>query len=255
MKPVSNFYKLLAKGEIQLVASALSYSTLLSIIPFLAVSLATLQYINGMEALYPKVEALALEYFQGPVGAEGVQFIRKVFSRVQAGRMGTAGALALILTSILLINNMERGIHRIWDLPSRRPLFQRIFYYWIVLLLFPAALAVYVAVSSMKFLVPASTHLQNSWVNCAILFFVLYFVYKVVPNTKVSIGSAIAGALFGVAGLTGLFGSFKWLSQSFFSWNKLYGSFAALPALLLWILLTWYVILIGAAITASFRKS
>jgi membrane protein len=255
LKPLKNFYELLLKGEIQLVAAALSFSTVLSLIPFLAVSLATIQYINGFEAMYPKVEALTLEYFQGPMGAEGVQFIRKVFTRVQAGRMGTAGALALILASILLINNMEKGIHRIWGLPSRRPLIQRIFYYWIALLLFPAGLAVYVAISSMKFLSAAATIVPNYWVNYSILFLVLYFVYKVVPNTKVSIGAAGVGAISGTIGLTALFRSFKWLSQSFFSWGKLYGSFAAIPALLLWILLTWYVILIGAAITASFRRT
>ncbi len=195
-----------------------------------------------------------MDYFQSPMGTEGIQFIRKVFSRVQAGRMGTAGALALILTSILLINNMERGLHRIWNLPSRRPFLQRLFYYWFVLLLFPAGLAVYVAVSSMKFMASGNSVLPNYWINNGILFLVLYFVYKVVPNTKVSLGAATVGALSGTIGLIGLFRSFRWLSQSFFSWNKLYGSFAVLPALLLWILLTWYVILIGAAIAASFRK-
>lgn len=243
------------KGEIQLVAAALAFSTVLSIIPFLAVSLATIQYVAGFEAMYPKVESLTLEYFKGPVGVEGVQYIRKVFTRVQAGRMGTAGALALILASILLINNMEKGIHRIWGLNDRRPLFQRLFYYWIAMLLFPAGLAIYVAISSMKVLSAASTYFPIYWTNNLILFLFLYFMYKVVPNTKVSLGAAAVGAVSGTIGLMGLFRSFKWLSQSFFSWGKLYGSFAAIPALLLWILLTWYVVLIGAAITASFRRT
>lgn len=254
MKPLRRFWDLVASGELQLVAGALSFSTILSVIPFLAVALATIQYVGGFQAIYPKVESLVLQYFQGPTGKEGVAIVAKFFRRIQTGRMGGWGAFALILTSTFLMNDMERGLHRIWNLPERRPVHQRVFFYWLSLILFPAGLAVYVAISSLKFFSTDSGTLSMMLMNHLVTFLSLFFVYKLVPNTKVPVLSAALGALCGTAGLIFLFRSFKWISKSFFVWGKMYGSFAALPALLIWVLLTWYVVLIGAAITASFRK-
>lgn len=254
MKPLRRFWDLVKSGEIQLVAGALSFSTLLSLIPFMAVSLATLQYVGGLETIYPKVEALVLQYFQGPTGAEGTKIIRRVFRRIHAGRMGGLGVTALVLASIFLINDMERGLHRIWNLPERRPLHKRLFLYWFFMLLFPAGLAMYVAVSSIKFFEGTGIPLLAKFVNYSVLFFTLYFVYKIVPNTKVSIGAALMGALAGTVGLSFLLTTFKWISHSLFAWGKLYGSFAAIPGLLIWVLLTWYMVLVGAAVSASFRK-
>lgn len=253
--PTSRFWCLLTTGELQLVAGALSFSTILSLIPFMAVSLATVQYIGGLETIYPKLESMALNYFHGPMGTDGTRIIRRVLHRVHAGRMGTWGALALILASAFLINDIERGLNRIWNLSDRRPVYKRIFFYWIFLLFFPAVLAIYVAFSSLKMFTGSTALVPIEVVNYAILFFILFFIYKVVPNTKVSLGAAFIGSLAGTFGLSVLLKSFKWITHSFFSWGKLYGSFAAIPALLIWILLTWYVVLIGAAVTASFRKS
>lgn len=254
MKPFRRFWDLVISGELQLVAAALSFSTLLSLIPFMAVSLATIQYVGGTETFYPKLEAAALEYFEGPTGTEGVKVIRRALHRIQAGRMGAWGAVALVLASIFLVNDMERGLHRVWNLPNRRPVYQRIFFYWVALLFFPAGLAIYVALSSVRISDGSSQMMSLAVLNPIILFMTLYYIFKVVPNTKVSIGAAFLGSCFATAGLSMLYKCFKWLSHSFFSWGKLYGSFAAIPGLLIWILLTWYVILIGAAITASFRK-
>jgi membrane protein len=254
MKPVRRFWELVASGELQLVAGALSFSTMLSVIPFLAVALATIQYVGGFEAIYPKIEALVLEYFQGPTGKEGALIIAKFFRRIQTGRMGGWGAFGLILASTFLMNDMERGLHRIWNLADRRPMHHRVILYWMFLILFPASLAVYAAITSLKIFSGNAALLSVSVMNHLVAFFALFFIYKVVPNTKVSTPAAFLGALSSTVGLAFLFRTFKWLSQSFFSWGKMYGSFAALPALLIWVLLTWYVVLIGAAITASFRK-
>ncbi len=255
MKPIQRFWDLVKSGELQLVAAALSFSTILSVIPFFAVALATIKYIGGLEAIYPKVEAIMLQYFQGPTGQEGTVIIAKFFRRIQTGRMGGWGFGGLILASTLLINDMEKGLHRIWELAhKRRPFHHRFFFYWLFMALFPVGLAVYVAITSTKFFSGASGPASVATMNYLVTYFSLFFLYKLVPNTKVSVSSAALGALAGTAGLVFLLRSFKWLSQSFFTWGKMYGSFAALPALLIWVLLTWYVILIGASITASFRK-
>jgi membrane protein len=246
---VKSFWKIAVKGDLHMIASALSFTTLLSIIPFLAVSLATLKYFDGLETLYPKVEALALTYFQWPTGDAGAATaVRKALNRVSSGRLGEWGAFFLIVSSVVMINDMERAIHRIWNLESRRPLHQRIFFYWMFLIIFPAALAIYVALASMKTFNQAS-----AFMNWAVVFVSLLFIYKVVPRTQVQWRAAACGALFSSVGLILLTRSFKWLSKSFFSLGKLYGSLASIPTLLFWVLLIWYIVLTGAALTASLQ--
>lgn len=246
---------LLSTGEFQLIASALSFSTILSIIPFLAVTLATLQYIQGFESIYPKVQSMVLDYFQGPLGKEGVQIVQDIIRKIHSRRFGATGAIALIFASILLINHIEKAFHRIWNLPDRRPMHKRLFLAWMALILFPAALAMYTAASSVKALSEVASFVPSATVNIVLLFLVLFSLYKIIPNTKVSKKAASIAAAFGTLGLIILWRSFKWISQSFFSWNKVYGGFATIPAFLIWVLLFWYVILFAAAIAASFNKN
>ena len=160
----------------------------------------------------------------------------------------------MIAASIILINHIERAFHRIWNLPERRPLHKRIFLAWMALILFPGLLALYAAISSVKALTNVTMLFPTSAVNMVLMFFTLFALYKIIPHTKVTIKAAATGAAFGSLGLIILWRSFKWISQSFFSWNKVYGGFAAIPAFLIWVLIFWYVILFAAAIAASFHK-
>lgn len=252
-KTKSRILVLVTSGELQMIASALSFSTILSIIPFLAVTLSTIQYMYGFEKLYPQIQALVLEYFQGPLGTEGVEFAQEIIKKMHSRKFGALGAVALILTSVLSINHIEKAFHRIWDLPERRPLHKRIFLAWMALILFPAGLAVYTAATSIKLLNNFVSIFPTPLVNTALLFLVLFSLYKLVPHTKVSGKAAATGAAFGSLGLIFLWRTFKWINQSFFSWNKVYGGFAAIPTFLIWVLFFWYVILIAAGIAASFR--
>ncbi len=246
--------ELITSGELQLIASALSFSTILSIIPFLAVTLSTIQYMYGFEKLYPQIQTLVLEYFHGPLGTEGVQFAQDIIKKMHSRKFGALGAVALILTSVLSINHIEKAFHRIWNLPERRPLHKRIFLAWMALILFPAGLAVYTAATSIKVLNNIVSIFPTPLVNTLLLFAVLFSLYKIVPHTRVSGKAAATGAAFGSLGLIILWRTFKWINHSFFSWNKVYGGFAAIPTFLIWVLFFWYVILIAAGIAASFRS-
>ncbi len=237
-----------------MIAAALSFSTILSLIPLLAVSLAALQYIESLDGLYPKVESVVLEYFQGPIGEAGIKIVQKAFKRIHTGKLGPWGAAGLILASLMLISEMEKAIHRIWHLPERRPFYQRLFLFWIFLILFPSALLIFVGLTSMKIFGDANYSAQIPIFQNLILFLGLFLGYKFIPNTKVNNRAAGLGALVATLGLGILAKSFKWMSQSLFTWSKLYGSLAAIPALLVWILFIWYIVLLGVAITANFRR-
>lgn len=252
---LKRFWQLLKSGELQTIAGALSFATILSFIPFLAVALATIKYLDGFSVIYPKAEALVLSYFQDPTGVEGTKILAKFFKRIQTAQLGGWGFIGLILSSTMLVNNMEHGIHSIWQLKERRSLISRLSLSIFMMVLFPVVLAVSAGASSLKILNNPESVLSIQHLNFAITLSMLTLIYKILPNTKVNFFSAILGALFTCFGLVLLYRSFKYITQSIFVLGKLYGSFAAVPTLLLWILFTWIVVLLGIVITASLQKS
>lgn len=241
-------------GELQLVAASLAFSTAVALVPFIAVVLATFQSIGGLEALYPKVEALLLRNMREAAGGDVTKFIRIFLRNISAGKLGTTGALFLFITSIRLLHDMEVGINRVWNQPNTRPFYKRLIYQWSLILAIPVFLAIYVGFTSLEQfqfvhrLIPAGASNSLVLVGC------LYLIYKLVPDVAVRSRAAFLSSLFASITLYGVHKAYSALAFSFFSYNKIYGSFAALPLLLFWILTIWYVILGGVALCASLQK-
>jgi len=241
-------------GEMQLVAASLAFSTAIGLVPFLAVVMATFQSIGGLEAFYPKVEGLLLYTVREAAGSEVTKFIRIFLRNISAGKLGTMGAVFLVITSIRLFHDMEVGIHRVWNQRNTRPFYKRLIYQWFWILFIPILLAVYVGFTSLeqfKFVrgvVPAPAS------NAFVLVACLYMIYKMVPDFVVSKKAAFISAAIAAMGMYGVHKFYALIAVKFFNYNKIYGSFAALPLLLLWILSLWYVILAGVALCASLQK-
>lgn len=249
---MKRFWALIRSGELQMVAASLSFTTVLSMIPFLAVVLATIQFIDSSNQFYTQLESVVLQYFQDPIGQDGIQLVRKSFQRIHAGRMGSLGAVFLVLASVVLVNDVEKAIHKVWHLADRRPLYQRLFVSWIFLIVVPILLAILFAISSMKAVVGYTSVLPTSFYSTILLFVTLAATYKFVPNTKVRWSAALRGAIFSTIGLSLLLKFFKIITTKVFIYNKVYGSLAAVPGFLIWILVIWYVVLIGASISATY---
>lgn len=113
-----NTLRQMREGELQLVAASLSFSTIIGLVPFLAVVLATFKSIGGLEELYPKVESFLLIYLREAAGSDVTKFIRIFIKNINAGRLGTTGAVFLFITSVKLLHDMEVGINRIWARPA-----------------------------------------------------------------------------------------------------------------------------------------
>ncbi|MEN0057926.1 MAG: YihY/virulence factor BrkB family protein [Bdellovibrio sp.] len=241
-------------GELQLVAASLAFSTAIALVPFIAVVLATFQSIAGLEAFYPKVEALLLSNMREAAGVEVTKFIRIFLKNINAGKLGTTGAILLFITSIRLLHDMEVGIHRVWNERNTRPFYKRLIYQWLLILLIPVFLAVYVGFTSLeqfKFVhrvVPA--FISNSMVLVGTLF----LIYKMVPHRHVRFQAALVSSILASGALYVVHKTYAALALKFFAYSKIYGSFAALPLLLLWILTLWYTILGGVALCASLQR-
>lgn len=252
---LKRLFRQIKEGELQLVASSLAFSTVLSLIPFVAVSLAVLQKIGGMEVIYPNVERWILSNFSETAGQEGIKLIKGALGRMMSGRLGYLGAFFLLMTSTRLIADMEIGINRVWNINNDRHLAKRMFFYWLLILIFPICLAGYVAIYYTKEYSDLSQQVGHGVFHATLLASILFFVYKFVPALKVRTSSALIGAGVGSILTITVHKGFLWASHTVFNYSKLYGGIAALPLVLLWVLLLWYCILFGAVVSASFKHS
>ncbi len=241
-------------GEIQLVAASLSFSTLLSIVPFLAVILATFKFLGGDDILYSRVENLVLLYFKEAAGPQFALIIKTAIRNIHAGGLGLVSAVFLVLTSFRLMHEMEYGILRVWNQKNTRPLLKRFFVYWFLVIILPVFLAIYVGFTTLVRMQFGRQYLPGALSGMSTLCLVLYLTYKYVPDIKVKTKSALFSALLASLGLFVVQSTFTWVAIKLFRMNNIYGSFAALPIFLIWVLTIWFVILGGVAICASTQR-
>jgi len=248
----------LAEGQLTLRAMSLVYTTLLSLVPLLAVSVSLLK---GFGVHYQKIEPL-LANLLAPMGEKGAEVTARVIEFVEnisAGILGAAGLAVLLFTVVSLILKIEGAFNYTWRVPDNRPLAQRFSSYLSVILIGPvmvvAALSITATVTnaaSFAWLV------ETLWLGpvveslARLLPYLLIigaftFIYVFVPNTRVRVGSALVGAM--VAGV--LWESSGWAFTSFVSstnYTAIYSAFATLFLFMIWLFLCWLILLTGASI-------
>lgn len=242
-------------GELSLVAASLSFSTILSLVPFLAVALATFHWMGGSQAIYPQVENLLLFYLREAAGSEIIKIFKVSIRNIHAGTIGITGGLILIITSLRLLHIMEYAIHRVWNIEIKRALYKRLLIYWVLIISLPFIVAFYLAFLSLEEVKIVASIFPSWLTKPIILISILFSIYKFVPGVPVRKTFALISSIISGLGLLVLQGTYSYLTKKVFMYGKIYGSFAAFPLFLIWILCVWYVILAGAAICASLEKN
>lgn len=234
-------------------AASLSYTSLLSMVPLLAV-------VFGVASAFPVFqqwsEQLQNFVFTNFVPASGDQiqiYLERFLASVS--RLTLPGMLLLIVTALLLMVRIERAFNVIWRVPTARGIRNRIVMYWAVLSLGPLALGVAAALSAQPVFeqVAQGVSTHSAWRAIGIfclswLAFTLTFL--LVPNRRVQFVHALVGAFFSAV----LFGLAKKAFVAFVanaSFNVIYGALATIPIFLFWLYLVWIVILLGASLAAS----
>ncbi len=241
-------------SDLSIVVSSLSYSSILSLIPFVAILLAAFKMVGGLESYYPKVEALVLQNLNVNSSEMVLKYFHKALGRIHAGKLGTYGVIFLLFTSFKLLVDIDSSVQRVWHIKDERRFHQRFLKSWLMLLLIPLILAVYVAIVTMQ----QDLHWKASWIKDAtgfsFLFVFVFLIYKFIPNTRVDTNMALkvtGGVTFAViiskAVLT-------FLVTSFFRYDKIYGSLAAIPVLFIWVSMIWTVLLGGVAVLAVLHE-
>ncbi|MBC7753456.1 MAG: YihY/virulence factor BrkB family protein [Moraxellaceae bacterium] len=241
-------------SEIGFSASSLAFSTLLSLVPFLVVTLAVFQNFGIFESIYPKVEGLIFESMKDATGVTITRYIRETISNVQFKTLGITGILLLLLSSLNLLKNIDVAFHRIWHIKMKKPFLKRTGLYWILLIATPFVLLGLSSIRNINLSQFVSHASEKQFLMFIYGTFVLWVLYVYIPEIKVSIISAAISASLAGASISFVQKSFLWAALKLFKQNKIYGSLATFPIFLIWLWVIWYIILSGVSLCAFLQQ-
>lgn len=245
------------QDRLGLTASSLTFTTTLALVPFFAVVLAMFTAFPIFGQLREALEQwLAGSLIPSSISRNVLDYLTQFASK--ASELGLAGFAVLVFTAVSLVLTIDRTLNDIWRVAVKRPLGQRVLIYWAALTLGPLVMGASLAISSYV-LTASRGHLPDigGGVNLALdavqfglMTLGLTLLYRFVPNTPVKWRHALAGGVF-VAVCMALA---KWALGLYLAriptYSLIYGAFATLPILLLWIYLSWLIVLFGAVIAA-----
>ena len=239
------------------VAGALSFTTLLSIVPFTAVVIAVLSLFPVFSAWMTVIQDFIYSNFV-PAAGEMVQKYLTQFA-TQAGRLTAIGLLFLIITAIMLMITIEGAFNDIWRVKNTRKFLHRFLTYWALLTLGPILLMVSLSLTSQLFALAVTDRAVVGMMDrllgvvLPLLFEIgaAVLLYTVVPNAPVRWRHALAGGIFAAVLLEAAKHLFAMSVKYFATYQLIYGALAALPIFLVWIYISWVIILLGAIVTAT----
>jgi len=244
------------RNDVTQVAASLTFTSLLALVPLMSVAFSLFSALPLFSDWLVTVEQFVLDIFVPTVG-EGVKDYLLGFVHRTAG-LSTIGSAGLFVTAILLLNTIDVTFNRIWRIKRTPRTFIRLLLLLFFLLLGPLILAASLAATAFVMALPHVSETVNSvGLNSIILTMLpmiatcllLAFMYHWIPNTPVFWRHAFAGG----AVATILFEAAKYLFALYIAWfptyELLYGALAAIPLLLLWMYVSWLIVLLGAEIT------
>lgn len=240
-------------SDLSILAGSLAFSTVISLVPLLAVSLSVFTAFGGLDTLLHKIEPFILRNLVDASGAEISKGIRRSIERVHSGALGFAGAIGLLIASSKLFYDMERAVQRVWGIKNSRRFHRRLFVYWLLMFIGPLALAAFLGLVGSKD-TSRLLKLPRGTILLAIEFVVIFAFYKIVPATKVRIKAALISTVVAVAAIGVAQASYSTIMRSFLNVNKVYGSLASVPLFLIWLLVLWQICLTGAALCAVLSR-
>lgn len=241
------------QADVEIIAGSLSYTTMLSLVPLLAVSLSVFQLLGGLEHLLKYVEPFILKNMAQSSGVELSRYLSGAIRRTHSSALGISGVVGVLIASTKLFTDMERAIHRVWLIKKRRSLWKRLAVYWAIMFLGPLVLAATLGVLGSKEL-SLVKKFTGPGLTSVFAFFALYAIYKWVPSRKVDRMPVLASAMMATAGLALAQEFYAGIVRSLFRFSKVYGSLAGVPLFLMWVFVIWWIVLMGATLTALLQE-
>ncbi len=242
-------------------AAALTYYSLLSMVPFFALAFSVLKGLGVQNSLEPII--------LDQVAAGSQEVVDKVVTYINNTNMtslGTVGLVALVYTVVSLLSNIEGAFNAIWGVKETRPLFRKFSDYLSVIVVGPILLLAAISITS-------TLHSQwivqwlivNSYIGEALLFclklapylsiwIALVFLFLFIPNIKVRYSSAFLGGI--LAGTLWQFAQWGYIhfQVGVAKYNAIYGTLSLLPIFMVWIYSSWLIVLLGVEVVCAHQN-
>jgi membrane protein len=235
-------------------AGNLGYTSLLALVPLVAIALAMLAAFPVFDGVREQIQGWAFANFVPAVGQQVRDYL-DIFV-ANAGRLSAAGIVGLAFTSIMLRVTIESALNGVFRVARDRSALSRLLVYWTVLTLGPLLLGATFSLQGYlaavgTWALPGTLQVVTAPLPTLLSALAFTVLYAVVPNRRIGLLDALAGGA--VAGL--LFAALRWAFALYITtseaYTTVYGAVAAVPIFLLWMFLSWAVVLFGAEVTAA----
>jgi len=256
-------YRGYLEDDLIIHATSLTYGTLTSLVPILAVAIAVMRGFGmGDDILSGILEKPW--YRELPEGMQTMlSQILKIVTETNFFALGWIGLIIFILTAVFLLSNVERSFNRVWGVDKERNIFRQITNYTCVLVFVPLLIGVVVAVRASLVIqtiraggvdVPVGTW-GGYLFSFVALWAAIFFLFMFVPNTRVRFSSASWASLVTTAVFLGWMRVFTVMQVGVAKYNYIYGAFAAIPIFMFWLYITWVIWLLGAEFAFALQYS
>ena len=244
--------------DILIRSAALTFYTLMSIVPIAALIFAVVKGF-GMESNF-KVDLLMTFPEYQPIIEKILTFATDLLNHTQGGVLASVGFITLIWAVIKVFGNIERAFNHIWEVKKQRSITRKVSDYITVIFIAPM---LWIISNSLAILIKAELSIYTGhtitevlyWIGSIVSMWLMFtFIYYVMPNTKVKVTGAlmagiIAGTVFQLFQIAYIF-----LQSHVTSYNATYGSLAALPLFLIWLQSSWQILLSGAELSFAYQN-
>ncbi|MBQ8870826.1 MAG: YihY family inner membrane protein [Alphaproteobacteria bacterium] len=238
------------------VASSLSYTSLIALVPLLAIALAIFSAFPVFSEVRQQAQNFIINNVVPDIGADISIYFNEFINAT--AKLTTIGVIGIALTAILLLSTIENSFNFIFKVNKPRRITTKITLYWTVITLGPLLLGTAFSLKSYaNFVLNSVPEFQvflGSILPFVLTWLVLSGVYIFVPNKKVGILNALLGALVAMFLFWVLKNGFAFFMLKNNVYKTLYGAVAVVPLMLIWMYLYWAAVIFGAVVTAAVQE-
>jgi len=238
------------------IASSLTFTALLAIVPVITVALTLISALPVFREMMLNVQQFLIMNML-PESAEAIASYTQQFAD-NAAKLTAVGLLFLFVTAMIVLHTIDRAFNQIWRVPRPRTTVQRVFIYWALLTVGPILIGASLSLTSWLVSlslglvkdVPLAGNVLLKVVPILLTGLAFALVYITLPNRRVLVRDALSGGFLAALAFEGMKQGFAFYITHFPTYKLVYGAFASVPIFLLWIYLSWLVVLFGAVAAA-----